>query len=230
MLSESLLSRDVYISEILSREQPPTNMLCPKCQSKQGLLCCEDCFSRSVLFHECCLTVHQDAPFHSIKRWTGLFFQDTSLDEEGFTLHLCHGGGSRFGGWPRLFTCHKLLHTSLMKATCRLRTTHKGLITRNPKLGHFFSLLPSPRMTVHRATKESSRLSESSIWCSCKTTLWTSDNSGTLFVTFSYTSRQIWPGRVKRRRQSPELSKPVSTIGSRDRYGGIAPPTTRSLN
>ena len=92
MLSESLLSRDVYISEILSREQPPTNMLCPKCQSKQGLLRCEDCFSRSVLCHECCLTVHQDAPFHSIKRWTGLFFQDTSLDEEGFTLHLCHGG------------------------------------------------------------------------------------------------------------------------------------------
>ena len=92
MLSESLLSCDVYISEILGQEQPPANMLCPKCQSKQGLLQCEDCFSRCVLCHDCYLMVHQDTPFHSIKKWTGHFFQDTSLNEEGFTLHLCHGG------------------------------------------------------------------------------------------------------------------------------------------
>ena len=67
-------------------------MLCPKCQSKQGLLRCDDCFSRCMLCHDCCLMVHQDTPFHSIKKWTGHFFQDTSLNEDRFTLHLCHGG------------------------------------------------------------------------------------------------------------------------------------------
>jgi len=92
MLSESLLSRDAYILEILHREQPPTDMLCPMCQSKQGLLRCNDCFSRRVLCQDCCLVVHQESPFHHIEKWTGSFFQATSLSEEGFTLRLCHNG------------------------------------------------------------------------------------------------------------------------------------------
>jgi hypothetical protein len=92
MLSESLLSRGTYISEILDQEQPPANMQCPKCQSEQGLLQCKDCFFGHMLCHDCCLTAHQNAPFHSIKKWTGHFFQATSLNEEGFTLHLGHDG------------------------------------------------------------------------------------------------------------------------------------------
>ena len=64
------------------------------CQSKQGLLRCNDCFSRRVLCHDCCLVVHQESPYHHIEKWTGSFFQATSLSEEGFTLHLCHNGVS----------------------------------------------------------------------------------------------------------------------------------------
>jgi hypothetical protein len=92
MLSESLLFRDVYTSEILDQEQPPADALCPECQSKQGLLRCKDCFPSHMLCHDCCLMIHQNTPFHSIEKWTGLFFQTTSLNEEGFTLYLGHGG------------------------------------------------------------------------------------------------------------------------------------------
>jgi len=97
MLSESLLIRDAYVSEILGREQPPPDMLCPMCQSEQGFLRCKDCFSRNVLCHDCCLTIHQESPFHLIEKWTGSFFQATSLNEEGFTLNLCHNGVSCLG-------------------------------------------------------------------------------------------------------------------------------------
>ena len=68
------------------------DMLCPKCQSKQGLLRCKNCFSRDVLCHTCCLVVHQNLPFHSIEKWTGCFFQVVSLNEEGLVLYLGHGG------------------------------------------------------------------------------------------------------------------------------------------
>jgi hypothetical protein len=36
--------------------------------------------------------VHKGTPFHSIEKWTGLFFQSTSLNEEGFTFYLGHHG------------------------------------------------------------------------------------------------------------------------------------------
>ena len=36
--------------------------------------------------------VHRNTPFHSVEKWTGHFFQPTSLNEEGFTLYLGHNG------------------------------------------------------------------------------------------------------------------------------------------
>jgi len=35
---------------------------------------------------------HSSLPFHTIERWTGEFFKKTSLNAEGFILHLGHGG------------------------------------------------------------------------------------------------------------------------------------------
>jgi len=104
MLLESLASRDAYISEILDLEKPHIDMLCPMCQSKQGLFRCKDCFSRRVLCRDCCLLVHQESPFHFIEKWTGSFFQATSLNEEGFTLNLCHDGVSCPGSNPEAET------------------------------------------------------------------------------------------------------------------------------
>ena len=51
-----------------------------------------DCFGQALLCHSCCLEVHSSLPFHSIEKWTGAFFKKTSLNTEGFILHLGHGG------------------------------------------------------------------------------------------------------------------------------------------
>jgi hypothetical protein len=51
-----------------------------------------DCFGQTLLCHTCCLKTHSSLPFHSIEKWTGTFFKKTSLNAEGFTLHLGHGG------------------------------------------------------------------------------------------------------------------------------------------
>lgn len=40
----------------------------------------------------CCLKVHQTLPFHRLKKWTGKFFDSSSLDDVGFLLHMGHGG------------------------------------------------------------------------------------------------------------------------------------------
>lgn len=92
MLSDWLPSRDLYTCEVLDHEQSTADTLCPECQSRPGLLRCKDCFTGQVLCRNCCLTVHRGTPFHSIEKWTGLFFQSTSLDEEGFTWYLGHHG------------------------------------------------------------------------------------------------------------------------------------------
>lgn len=51
-----------------------------------------DCFGQALLCHTCCLEVHSSLPFHSIEKWTGKYFKKTSLNAEGFILHLGHGG------------------------------------------------------------------------------------------------------------------------------------------
>ena len=53
---------------------------------------CLDCFGQALLCHSCCLEVHSSLPFHSIEKWTGMFFKKTSLNTEGFILHLGHAG------------------------------------------------------------------------------------------------------------------------------------------
>ena len=51
-----------------------------------------DCFGQAFFCHSCCIKVHSSLPFHSIEKWTGEFFKKTSLNAEGFVLHLGHGG------------------------------------------------------------------------------------------------------------------------------------------
>ena len=51
-----------------------------------------DCFGQALLCHSCVIKAHSSLPFHSIEKWTGEFFKKTSLNAEGFVLHLGHGG------------------------------------------------------------------------------------------------------------------------------------------
>jgi hypothetical protein len=83
-----LLYQDQYISEILDLEKPPADLLCLECRSQQGSFRCKECFSQSLLCQSCCFVVHRNMPLHHIKKWTGQFFNATSLNQEGFILYL----------------------------------------------------------------------------------------------------------------------------------------------
>ena len=73
-------------------EHLPINTSCKQCMDKVGQFRCMDCFGQPLLCHLCCLEAHSSLPFHSIEKWTGKFFKKTSLNVEGFILHLGHGG------------------------------------------------------------------------------------------------------------------------------------------
>ena len=91
-LLEWLPYQDHYISEIIDLEKPPANQLCAKCRSQQGFFQCKECFSHALLCQNCCFAIHHDTPLHHIDKWTGRFFDETSLNQEGFVLYLGHGG------------------------------------------------------------------------------------------------------------------------------------------
>jgi hypothetical protein len=89
---EWLPYRGSYISEILDLEKPPADQVCMRCQSEQGHFRCKECFSQALLCRSCCFTIHHNMPLHHIEKWTGQFFDATSLNQEGFTLFLGHNG------------------------------------------------------------------------------------------------------------------------------------------
>ena len=84
--------RETFIHKYLNHERLPKNDSCRHCKTKPGQFQCTDCFGQPLLCHSCCLTTHSSLPFHSIEKWTGDFFKKTSLNAEGFILHLGHGG------------------------------------------------------------------------------------------------------------------------------------------
>lgn len=92
MLQEWLPQRDSIISEILDLGAPPASKSCFQCQTQQGRFRCKECFSWALLCRSCCFAAHRNAPFHHIEKWTGKFFDATSLNKEGFVLHLGHHG------------------------------------------------------------------------------------------------------------------------------------------
>jgi CxC2 like cysteine cluster associated with KDZ transposases len=84
--------KDVYLSELLSMEGPPSNPLCTGCQWEDACFRCLDCFGQKAFCQQCCIDCHQWTPFHCIRRWAGQHFIKTSLYDMGFVLHLGHNG------------------------------------------------------------------------------------------------------------------------------------------
>lgn len=66
--------------------------MCLRCRSQQGYFRCKACFSQALLCQSCCFAIHHNTPLHRIEKWTGQFFDATSLNQEGFILYLGHGG------------------------------------------------------------------------------------------------------------------------------------------
>ena len=84
--------RETFTNRYLNQGCLPDNQSCKRCTTKAGEFRCMDCLGQVLLCHSCCLEVHSSLPFHSIEKWTGKFFKKTSLNAEGFILHLGHGG------------------------------------------------------------------------------------------------------------------------------------------
>ena len=84
--------RETFTHEYLNQECLPDDISCGVCLSNKGSFRCMDCFGQALFCHSCCIKAHSSLPFYSIERWTGEFFIKTSLNAEGFILHLGHGG------------------------------------------------------------------------------------------------------------------------------------------
>ena len=84
--------REAFIHRYLDQECLPDDHSCKHCKTEPGQFRCINCFGQPLLCHSCCLAAHSSLPFHSIEKWTGEFFKKTSLNAEGFILHLGHGG------------------------------------------------------------------------------------------------------------------------------------------
>ena len=84
--------REIFTYKYLDCECLPNNPSCRHCTTKPGQFRCVECFGQPLLCYSCCLTAHSSLPFHSIEKWTGEFFKKTSLNAEGFILHLGHRG------------------------------------------------------------------------------------------------------------------------------------------
>ena len=92
MLCSWIEVQDEYLYYILSLETHVGNWTCQQCHNINGHLRCKDCFGSPILCKACCMSVHQQSPFHHIEKWSSGFFTETSLDTEGFVLYLGHSG------------------------------------------------------------------------------------------------------------------------------------------
>jgi len=51
-----------------------------------------DCLQPQLMCTTCCLEAHRLHPFHRVEKWTGAFFEATTLNNEGYVMHLGHCG------------------------------------------------------------------------------------------------------------------------------------------
>lgn len=93
MMREWLPLQDEFQRAIISLEGHGTDGSCTSCHAADaGEYRCEDCYYSGLFCKECCVAYHARHPFHSIRQWTGKYFQSVALQALGFMLHLGHGG------------------------------------------------------------------------------------------------------------------------------------------
>ena len=84
--------RSEYLHELLNAEGRESNSRCSICNDSHGVIRCSDCFESPVFCRDCCLRSHGSLPFHRVQLWNGKCFLKSSLFEQGFVMHLGHGG------------------------------------------------------------------------------------------------------------------------------------------
>ncbi|KAF7303545.1 CxC2 domain-containing protein [Mycena indigotica] len=86
-----------FLDELLRLEGLPLHDLCHQCGASPGTLRCRHCFMSvdSTFCDACILRQHEELPFHRIDRWTGSFFQPTTLKALGQRVQLGHPIGTK---------------------------------------------------------------------------------------------------------------------------------------
>ncbi|KAK7685093.1 hypothetical protein QCA50_011930 [Cerrena zonata] len=96
LLREFIACRDRILRIITERDAPPVLQVCGTCNS--AILSnpmqwrCHSCFGEPVYCSQCIRKSHQNLPFHTVSRWDGNAFHQSSLSKAGLTLNLGHCG------------------------------------------------------------------------------------------------------------------------------------------
>ncbi|KZP18029.1 hypothetical protein FIBSPDRAFT_956594 [Athelia psychrophila] len=105
--------RDEYLDETMRLEgRGDASDECAECRTAGATLQCEDCIGNQLVCPGCCVLHHQRSPLHRIKRWTGEFFEKTSLQELGLRVQLLHPPGKRCTWSEKAPAKFVVLHTT----------------------------------------------------------------------------------------------------------------------
>ena len=77
-LREWLIHKEIFLSVLHDMEAPPEPRVCTMC-GNEGIFRCTECTYRPLVCGSCCITSHEQLPFHQIERWTGRYFEEYSL-------------------------------------------------------------------------------------------------------------------------------------------------------
>ncbi|TDL13645.1 hypothetical protein BD410DRAFT_735067, partial [Rickenella mellea] len=88
--------RSVFADELLRHDGRPDHAPdapCHSCSKAAGILRCTDCFGCHLHCSECLVSSHALLPLHRIEKWTGEFFERTTLNVLNLRVQLGHHGG-----------------------------------------------------------------------------------------------------------------------------------------
>jgi CxC2 like cysteine cluster associated with KDZ transposases len=91
-MHEWLPKRRHFLDLLLHQESPSIDGTCEQCGVNNGIFRCSDCLARPLCCHQCFMDHHKLLPFHWIQKWNGKYFARTTLFNQGYILHLGHGG------------------------------------------------------------------------------------------------------------------------------------------
>ncbi|KAH8111697.1 hypothetical protein DFH11DRAFT_1512691 [Phellopilus nigrolimitatus] len=92
MLSEWLPFRPAYLDELIRHDGRTGHTACHACAGDDAHWRCLDCFGTPFSCHSCLIESHELLPLHRIEKWTGTFWEKSSLRSLGLKVHLGHAG------------------------------------------------------------------------------------------------------------------------------------------
>ncbi|KAJ3830960.1 hypothetical protein F5878DRAFT_522657, partial [Lentinula raphanica] len=85
---------------------------CPHCEDGEALYRCRDCSSMELLCQTCCLNAHSCKPLDRIEKWTGTFFERSTLQSLGLVIQVGHEDGSVCANPTLQFSNFTVVHTN----------------------------------------------------------------------------------------------------------------------